>query len=334
MAINYDSMNGGQIEAVKHGVGPSVVAAPAGSGKTHCFVNRIARLLFEEGVFPSQVLGLTFTREAAGNMKERLKSLIPNEWHEDLQISTIHSMCWGILRDANPSLKTAMAADKFLIPSFAVKSILEQFCSNFRSIYDLKDVKLSYFTSAFGLAKNYHVTPMGSSKFFASKGFGSPDMLEEAYRFYERERLSYVDRKSPSFQGRYDQDDVLVMTAEILKNDANLRRRWGSKFKFILVDEVQDTSPIQFEIVEALMEGGGHTNLMLVGDLRQSIYGFRGAFPQYIQDFTDKFNARVINLQFNYRSVPPIVKAANKVARAMLDIDERFRADMLVGRKD
>ncbi|NBR25229.1 MAG: hypothetical protein EBU08_15930, partial [Micrococcales bacterium] len=186
MAINYGGMNGGQIEAVKHGVGPAVVAAPAGSGKTHCFVNRIARLLFEEGVYPSQVLGLTFTRDAANVMKERLKSIIPNEWHEGLQISTIHSLCWAILRDHDQSINLAMRADKFLIPSFVTKNILERFITNFRSIYDLREVKLSHFSGAFGLAKNYHISPRGSAKFFAEKGFTQPDMLEEAYLYFER----------------------------------------------------------------------------------------------------------------------------------------------------
>jgi DNA helicase-2/ATP-dependent DNA helicase PcrA len=157
-------------------------------------------------------------------------------------------------------------------------------------------------------------------------------MLEEAYRYYERERLAYMDKNNPSFVGRYDQDDVLVMVADLLKGDEALRRRWGGKFKFILVDEVQDTSPVQFEIVEALMQGGGHQNVMLVGDLRQSIYGFRGAFPQYIQNFTDTFNARVINLGINYRSKPEVVTVANRIARAMTDIDERFRSDMIAGK--
>lgn len=332
MSISYEKFNGGQIEAIKHGVGSAVVAAPAGSGKTACFVNRIARLLFEEGVYPSQVLGITFTKAAAINMKERLQTLVPMEWSSELNISTIHSLCWGIIRDADSRLAKAIASQAFLIPQYAVRSILEKFITGFSSMYDLRDVKLSSITSALGLAKNYHIKPIGSAQFFQSRGMAAPGMLEEAYRFYERERLSFMDKNNPSFVGRYDQDDVLVMVADMLKNDENLRRRWGSKFKFILVDEVQDTSPVQFEIVEALMQGGGHQNVMLVGDLRQSIYGFRGAFPQYIQSFTDTFNARVINLGINYRSKPEVVNVANRIARAMSDIDERFRADMIAGK--
>ena len=113
MSISYEKFNGGQIEAIKHGVGPAVVAAPAGSGKTACFVNRIARLLFEEGVYPSQVLGITFTKAAAINMKERLQTLVPMEWSSELNISTIHSLCWGIIRDADPRLAKAIASQAF-----------------------------------------------------------------------------------------------------------------------------------------------------------------------------------------------------------------------------
>jgi len=334
MSVNYEGFNGGQIEAIKHGVGPAVVAAPAGSGKTSCFVNRIARLLFEEGVAPNQVLGMTFTKAAASSMKDRLQKLIPNNWHEDLQISTIHSICWAMLRDADRGLSSQMNANMFLIPSYVVKNINEAAIGRFAKMYGLDPtaVKSSSIKSAISLAKNYRIPALGSSSFFASRGFANTQFLEDAYRYYERERLNYVDKKNPSFRGRYDQDDVLVMVAELLSSDAVFRKRWGSKFKFILVDEVQDTSPVQFEIVDFLMHGGEHRNVMLVGDLRQSIYGFRGAFPQYIQQFTDKYEAKVINLSFNYRSKPEIVEIANRIARKMVDIDDRFRADMQVGR--
>jgi len=335
MSINYDGFNGGQLEAIKHGVGPAVVAAPAGSGKTACFVNRIARILFEEGVYPSQVLGVTFTKAAADNMKERLQKLVPTEWSSDLSISTIHSLCWAVVRDADPRLAQQMKTiNSFLIPGFAVRNILEKFIQNFSSRLgaDPRNIKSSSLKGAIGLAKNYHVKPLGSREFFSQRGFSPAEFYEEAYRYYERERLDYFDRKQPGVTGRYDQDDMLVLAADYLASDEALRKKWGGKFKFILVDEVQDTSPIQFEIVELLMKGGGHKNVMLVGDLRQSIYGFRGAFPQYIQTFTDTHDARVINLNFNYRSRPQIVEIANRVARRMHDIDERFRSDMIAGK--
>jgi len=330
--INYDSLDGAQIEAVKHGEGPCVVAAPAGSGKTRCFVTRMARLIFEGGIAPSEVLGVTFTKAAAGEMKSRLEGMLPIAWHATLDVRTIHSLAWGIVNDGDADLKKQMDAQHFMLPSYGFRKIMESFISEFSRIYPMRNVKLSDFKSAFTLAKNYNVKPAGSAAFFSERNLNIQGAtLEEAYRYYERNRLMYTEQ-SNNFRGRYDYDDLLVLASDMLRANPHLARRWGAKFKYVLVDEVQDTSPVQFEIIEALIKGSGHINLMLVGDLRQSIYGFRGAYPQYIQEFTDKHNARVINLRFNYRSKPEIVGVANKIARRMSDIDARFRDDMTAAR--
>lgn len=307
-----------QLEAIAHGDGPVIVAAPAGSGKTSCFVQRLARLVNSQN--RGKVLGITYTKFAAQNMRERVEKLVPVELHPDLNISTIHSLCWSILKDADVDLAMAMQAQAFLLPPYAPRSILERYTTD-------RNVKLSALTSAFGLAKNFYVKPEDSLEFFISQGLNEPELLQDAYMFYEQERQQYQD-KNFDFVGRYDQDDVLVLTADYLASNEDLRWRWGNRFKYILIDEAQDTSPIQFNILESILEGGEHTNIMLVGDLRQSIYGFRGAFPQYVQEFASKYDARVINLRTNYRSRPEIVAFANAIARNMLDIDEQYRPDM------
>jgi len=306
-----------QLDAISHEDGPVIVTAPAGSGKTSCFVQRLARLVQKH----KKTLGITYTKFAAQNMRDRVEKLVPTELHSDLNISTIHSLCWSILKDADVDLAMAMQAKAFLLPPFAPRSILERYTTD-------RNVKLSTLTSAFGLAKNFYIKPDESLDFFISQGYSDPELLQDAYSFYEQERQQYQD-KNFDFVGRYDQDDVLVLTADYLASNEDLRWRWGNRFKYILIDEAQDTSPIQFNIIESLLDGGGHTNVMLVGDLRQSIYGFRGAFPQYVQQFATKYNARVINLLTNYRSRPEIVDFANAIARNMMDIEEQYRPDML-----
>lgn len=314
------NFNAEQLVAIQHDLGPAIVTAPAGSGKTSCFVQRIARLRPTH-----KVLGITYTKAAANHMKERIQRVVPEELHAELNISTIHSLCWSILRDADVELSMAMQAKAFLLPPFAPKTILETFITD-------KTVKLSTLTSAFSLAKNFNVRPAESLDFFIEQGLANPEFLQEAYGMYEAGRHDYRDKSSDEFIGRYDQDDVLVLTVDYLETNEDLRWRWGSRYKYILVDEAQDTSPVQFRIIELLMEGGSHNNVMFVGDLRQSIYGFRGAYPHYLQEFADKHEAKVINLLDNYRSTSDIVQLANTIASKMTDIDERFRPDMKTGR--
>jgi len=306
-----------QLEAILHGEGPAIVAAPAGSGKTSCFVHRIAKLT--EKVAPFRILGVTYTKSAATNMKDRLRLLVNNQVHSELNISTIHSLCWSIIKDADVEISMAMSANCFKMPPFLPQAILEKYDNEF-------GIKLSTFTSAFSLAKNYNIRPHESLEFFEEKGFSFADSIKEAYEFYENERLNYSDR---GHIGRYDFDDILMLAVDYLETNEDLRWRWGSKYKYILIDEAQDTSPVQFRVVELLLDGGNHNNVMLVGDLRQSIYGFRGAFPQYSQDFADKHQAKVINLTVNYRSNRDIVELANIIAANMDDIDPRFRPDMV-----
>lgn len=317
------TFNPEQLQVIEFGTGPCVVAAPAGSGKTRCFVHRIARLI-EKGTLSSQILGVTFTKAAAESIKERLSFLVTPEAQLDLNISTIHSLCWSIVRDTDKGLAKAMSAQQFLLPSYVFRGFLEKFTIEFGDLYDFTDVKFSMIKSAIGLAKNYLIAPESSEEFFRSLGHVlHAAMLQDAYRYCERERLNY---SASGFTGRYDQDDVMVKAAELL-SDAVVQRRWASKFNFILVDEAQDTTPIQFHIIELL--GKRHNNIMLVGDVRQSIYGFRGGSPSHIWSFTNRLQAAQINLLTNYRSHHDIVGVANAIADNMTDIPAQFKVPMV-----
>jgi len=310
-----NTFNHEQRSVIEFDTGPCVVAAPAGSGKTRCFTHRIARLL-EKGTLPSQILGLTFTKAAAESMKNRLVYLVTPEQQLDLTMGTMHSLCWSILRDSDKRIAKAMSSQQNLLPAYMFKGFLERFLSDFEQLYDFSEVKLSAIKSSIGLAKNHLIDPYRSRDFFSRYSRLNPEMLQEAFIYCERERLDL---------GKYDQDDVVTKTVELL-GDKVIHRRWASKYKFILVDEAQDTTPVQFKIIELL--GQYHNNIMFVGDMRQSIYGFRGADPVSVASFAEASNATVINLLDNYRSGTNIISFANEIADGMGDIPDNLRAAM------
>lgn len=305
-----------QLQAIEFGDGHCIVSAPAGSGKTRCLTHRIVRLL-DRGVLPDQILSLTFTKAAAESMKNRLAYLVTPEQQLDLNVGTIHSLCWAILRDSDKNIAKAMASQQFLLPGYLFKNMLDQFLVDLGSLYDFSDTKLAAIKSAISLAKNHLITPYQSREFFRTVSRLDSEMLQEAFIYCENERLRL---------GKYDQDDVLVKTFELLQ-DKVIRRRWASKYRYLLVDEAQDTTPAQFKIIEIL--GQHHGNIMLVGDMRQSIYGFRGAAPSAITDFAGTHKATVINLVTNYRSNADIVAFANDISLFMHDIPSELRPFMM-----
>ena len=289
-----DGLNDKQREAVLDTEGYVLVFAGAGSGKTRVLTSRIAYLVEEKGVRPSNILAITFTNKAADEMKTRLVDILGDIG--GMWVSTIHSMCVKILRtnasrldgyDANFSIYSEI--DK----SNVLKRILQSM--NLESDKYLKNAK--YYISD---CKNKDISP---EEFKRTCTVADAGTYAQIYYVYDEEL-----KRSNAF----DFDDLLVKTYHLLSDDAEVREYYSQKFQYIHIDEFQDTNEIQMSI--ARMLSAGHGNLFVVGDDDQSIYGWRGAEIKNILDFERTFRgAKVHKLEQNYRSTKNILKLANKI---------------------
>lgn len=285
-------LNDEQIKPVKDTEGAVLVIAGAGSGKTRVLTSRIAYLILEKGVSPSNIMAITFTNKAAGEMKERLSSLVGDI--SDMWVSTIHSMCVRILRrdidkigyDKNFSIYDETDKDKVL------KRIFEDLG------YDA-DKLLKSAKSVISTAKNDCLTPLEYKN--ANLGLRFVNEFTEIYEAYENHLL-----KSNSL----DFDDLLFKTYQLFLSHPEVVAYYAQKFEYVHIDEFQDTNKVQFAIAEALCSK--HGNIFVVGDDDQSIYGWRGAKIENILSFDEKFaNAKVYKLERNYRSTKKILELAN-----------------------
>ena len=292
--LDISSLNEAQAEAVLSTEGPLLVLAGAGSGKTRVLTYRIAHLVLDEGVAPWQVLAVTFTNKAAREMRERLQQLLPYGTR-GMWIYTFHSMCVRILR-----------ADAALL----------DYPREF-TIYDADDskrlVRACMADAGFGRSvneaavrnrisglKNELVSP---GAFNARLGDPTDKCVQKVYPLYQQ-RLERA--------GAMDFDDLLLNAHKLLSQHEEVRAGYAQRFRYIHVDEYQDTNKAQYEITKLL--AGGHGNLMVVGDDDQSIYSWRGADVRNILGFEQDWpDAKVVKLQQNYRSTGTILKAANAV---------------------
>lgn len=257
---------------------PVIVNASAGSGKTRCLTAKIRHLL-ESGVHPTNVCAVTFTNKAANEMKERLRK---TNNIEGMQVSTIHSMCVRIVK-------------KF--PGHTVLKVPF-------SIYDegdQADIVKTIIKARDWPYNHYDVL----SEISRAKSAGKADELEgdvaEIYKQYQN--ILFKNNAA-------DFDDLLIYARDCLKH-IDCKNYFGSMWTHLLVDEVQDTSAIQYEIVLSLYNSAVTRTLFLVGDYDQSVYSWRGARPQNMQEFIHKYKPTVCNLTFNYRSCPEIISEAN-----------------------
>lgn len=288
-------LNPGQLAAVQHNDGPMLVLAGAGSGKTRVLTTRIARLISERGVAPHEVLSVTFTNKAAGEMRERIARQLGFE-PKGMWCGTFHALGARLLRGV------AVAVGR--TPNFtiydeddtigALKRIME------RRGLNAKQFAPNAILGAISDAKNALVSPSEYSTTardtFATAVAGCYFDLETAL-----ERANAV-----TF------DDLLVLPVRALENDANLLAHYQRRFRYVLVDEYQDTNHAQFKFVQLM--GSGHNNVMVVGDDDQSIYGWRGADIKNILEFERGFpGAEIVRLEENYRSTPNILDLANNV---------------------
>jgi DNA helicase-2/ATP-dependent DNA helicase PcrA len=296
VAPSLDTLNPQQREAVLCTEGPLLVVAGAGSGKTRVLTHRIAHLISEGLASPSEILAITFTNRAAAEMKERVEQLVGGRIAARMWVMTFHSACGRMLRrDA----ELIGYRSTFTIYDQADQVRLVKSC-----IEDLgKDPKRFVPRAVHGAishAKDRLLTP----DLYAERVGGYfEETVASVYELYER-RLSAANAM--------DFDDLIMKTVLLLERVPEARRHWQQAFRYVMVDEYQDTNHAQFRLVSILAEK--HRNLAVVGDQDQSIYAFRGADIRNIAEFEQDFpNAVVIPLEQNYRSTQTILDAANSV---------------------
>ncbi len=298
----YDSLNPEQLAAVKHDRGPLLILAGAGSGKTRVLTHRIAYLISERDVSPYQILAITFTNKAAREMKERVEKTV-GEQSANIWVSTFHSTCVRILRRFIESLGydrnfTIYDADD---QKTLMKDVLKQLQ------IDTRQMKEKAFLSAISSAKDELVGPdayaLTAYDFTAKK-------VAQVYREYQR-RLKE--------NNALDFDDLIFKTVELFRTNPDVLSYYQRRFRYIMVDEYQDTNTAQFQLIKLLASseneyGETEHNLCVVGDDDQSIYKFRGANIYNILNFEKEYPAaKVIKLEQNYRSTKNILAAANEV---------------------
>lgn len=294
----YDTLNEPQREAVYYTEGPLLILAGAGSGKTRVLTHRIAYLIEEKGVNPWNILAITFTNKAAGEMRERVDRLV-GFGSESIWVSTFHSMCVRILRRHISLL--GYDTNFTIYDADDQKTLMKDVCKLLQ--IDTKIYKERALLAAVSHAKNELVTP---EEFRLNAGGGfSQRKIAEVYEEYEKQLKA---------NNALDFDDLLIKTVQLFQTQADVLEYYQERFRYIMVDEYQDTNTVQFELVRLL--ASKYRNLCVVGDDDQSIYKFRGANIKNILNFEQYFeDAKVIKLEQNYRSTSNILNAANAVIR-------------------
>ena len=300
-----EGLNPEQEKAVKHFQGPLLILAGAGSGKTRVLTHRIAFLINEYRVKPWNILALTFTNKAAGEMRERVQSLLA-EQADDIWVSTFHSTCVRILRRNIESLGYSRS---FTIYDGDDQKTLMREIIKFLNL-DPKKYKERTFMNAISSAKDELVSPEEYEKM--AMGDHQKELYARAYREYER-RLHDANA--------LDFDDLICKTVQLFKENPDILEYYQNRFKYIMVDEYQDTNTAQFRLIHLLASTKGDNgetlhNLCVVGDDDQSIYKFRGANIKNILNFENSYpETEVIKLEENYRSTQNILDAANAVIK-------------------
>ena len=292
-----DELNECQLEAVKCGDGPTLVIAGAGSGKTRVLTTRIAYLIKERKVDPKSILAITFTNKAALEMKTRVCNMLGSVGNI-IQISTFHSFGLTIIKENLEKFNltkefTILDSDDSLL---IIKKIMKDYDIDIK-VYSPKAIK-----SRISSAKNEMMSPKDLEKYNMS------DMDEKTCFVYEKYEQKLHSNNSLDF------DDLLLLPIQVLKKDKELLNKYQERFKYILIDEYQDTNEVQYVLTKMLSEK--YKNIYVVGDESQSIYSFRGSNYRNILNFErDYKNAKTILLEQNYRSTKNILAAANDIIK-------------------
>jgi DNA helicase-2/ATP-dependent DNA helicase PcrA len=295
----FSRLNPQQKEAVTHTEGPLLIISGAGSGKTSVLCYRIANIINKGLALPWQILAVTFTNKAAGELRERLIAMeIPNA--AEIYAGTFHSTCVKILRrgieaiDYKSGFTIYDSDDSIRV----IKACMKDLNVNEKA-FSAKQI-----ASAISCAKDKLIPPSRFESDIDGRRDFFLETVKEIYGLYQK-RLKSANA--------LDFDDLIMKTVELLENNPDILEKWQRQFKYIMVDEYQDTNHAQYRLVSLL--AGKDGNLCVVGDEDQSIYRFRGATIENILNFENEFNARVIKLEQNYRSTQNILNAANGVIK-------------------
>ncbi|MCD8125188.1 MAG: UvrD-helicase domain-containing protein, partial [Lachnospiraceae bacterium] len=294
----YDTLNPAQREAVTTTEGPVLILAGAGSGKTRALTHRIAYLIEEKGVKPWNILAITFTNKAAGEMRERVNDLV--QYGADaVWVSTFHAACVRILRRYADYLGYTKSFS--IYDTDDQRTLMRQVLK--KMDLDPKVYRERAMLGQISAAKNELILP--------------EQFAEEHQSDFRMKRVADIYREYQAqlrANNAMDFDDLLVNAVELLRRNPPVLNEYRERFQYILVDEYQDTNTAQFQLIALL--AGERQNLCVVGDDDQSIYKFRGANIRNILDFEKTFpQAKVIKLEQNYRSTGNILAAANQVIR-------------------
>ncbi len=285
-------LNPQQKEAVEHIEGPLLIFAGAGSGKTRVITNRIVYMI-NKGISPSSIVALSFTNKSAREMKERIQTIIPRNKTKGLEVSTFHSL--GLKICEKFISKLGYEYPFLLLTPSDLELIIHDILK--KKKLDPKDFPIKQIISQISLLKN-----TGKS-YFQLEGLELQEFFQDFYKSYLEEMKN---------RNALDFDDLILKPIEILEYFPEAKEYYSKKFRYFMIDEFQDTNFTQYRFLKLLM--GNNSNLCVVGDDDQSIYGFRGSNRELILKFEDDFpNTKVIKLLQNYRSTIPILKLANSV---------------------
>ena len=286
------NLNDEQIEAVKHNEGPCLVLAGAGSGKTKVLTNRIAYLI-ESGVRDYNILAITFTNKAAKEMRDRVYNLVGDV---SSFIGTFHSLGLRIIRENCGYLN--LPSNFSIIDSDDVLTVIKKILKDMN--LDTKQYSPSYIRNRISFIKNQMLSDMELDKFFNTPI--DKIVVDVYYKYNERLNASAA----------VDFDDLLLMPVRLFEHNKEILEHYQERYKYILIDEYQDTNPVQYKLSKLL--ASKYKNIFVVGDMNQSIYAFRQADYHNIVNFEkDYANAKTIKLEHNYRSTNNILNAANDV---------------------
>lgn len=312
-------MNPEQREAAETVEGPVLILAGAGSGKTRTVTYRIAHMLDNLRIPGKQILAVSFTNKAASEMKERVSHLVDSRMRKGITLSTFHSLGIRILRE---DIHHLGYNNLFTIYDQADQmSIVREGLKNYRSN---KTYDRGIIMSKISLLKNQGVS---SDEFPKSKYYDPENNYDGATEYvyhYYQEKLQ--------FYNALDFDDILFLVVKLFKQFPEVAKKYSERFKYIMIDEYQDTNSLQFSLIEALTST--HQNICVVGDDDQAIYGFRGADISNILNFEKQYpNTKVIKLEENYRSTFPILDLANQVIKESSNRKEKtMRTSQMEGK--
>src|SRR5215212_2173959 len=310
-----DKLNPEQREAVLHRDGPLLILAGAGSGKTRVITYRIGYLIGDGHANPDEVLAVTFTNKAAGEMRERVQSLL-GDTADGVWLSTFHSLCARLLRREAPHI--GLSRDFVIYDSSDQVAVVKQ--AQRELGIDDKLVPPRQALARISQAKNRMEGPESLR--------GAWNLRDEQIaKIYEKYLIALRESNALDF------DDLLLKTVELFETATQVRERYAARFKYVMVDEYQDTNRPQYLLIKRLSEI--HRNLAVVGDPDQSIYKWRGADLKNILDFeTDFSDAAIVRLEQNYRSTQVILDAATAVIQQNRNRkDKRLWTDRKGGRK-